>query len=341
MALQPGTSIADLQISEILGQGSSGITYLVTDPVIGTRFALKEFLPTDLVRRHDDGRVEALNADTARQFADGLKVFLNEARLAGGFDHPNVVRVLRYFQENGTAYILMPFYQGQSLQQLLESDGPLNPDVARALLLASMEGLEYIHAQGVIHQDIKPANIYMTSNGQPVLLDFGAAAASDNDVEGGKRFGSEGYAAPEQSDATGKIGPWTDIYALAACVYRAVTGVIPVPGCSRAQAVETGQKDPLTPFSEMLPAGQYGGIRDAVELGLNIHPQDRPRDVAHWKKSFKSLDWLRSVSSGAAELDQSEEGREWLPKILLAAFIVLMLVIEFFSTRIRRKLARG
>ena len=330
MALQPGTSIADLQISAILGQGTSGITYLVTDPVIGTRFALKEFLPAELVSRHDNGRVEVRNANAAGQFAAGLKTFLDEARLAGGFDHPNVVRVLRYFQENGTAYFLMPFYQGQSLQQLLESDGPLKPDAARDLLLAAMEGLEYIHAQGVIHQDIKPANIYMTSNGQPVLLDFGASAASSSDAEDGRRFGSQGYAAPEQSDAEAKIGPWTDIYALAACIYRAVTGVIPVPGESRARAVESGQDDPLTPFSAMLPAGQFGGIRDAVELGMSIHPQDRPRDVAHWKKSFKSLDWLRSVSSGAAKQDEHAEAREWLPKILLGLFIVLMLVIAGF-----------
>jgi len=330
MALQPGTSIADLHISEILGQGTSGITYLVTDPLIGTRFALKEYLPADLVSRHDDGSVECLNADAAEQFADGLKVFLDEARLAGGFDHPNVVRVLRYFQENGTAYILMPYYQGRSLQQLLESDGLLKPDAARALLLASMEGLEYIHAQGVIHQDIKPANIYMSSSGQPVLLDFGAAAANNGDVAGGKRFGSEGYAAPEQSDKEGVIGPWTDIYALAACVYRAVTGVIPAPGDSRKQALAAGQSDPLKPFTEMLPAGQYGGIRDAVELGLNIRSENRPRDVAHWKKSFKSLDWLRTVSVGTSEKANNEEGKEWLPKVLLGAFVVLMLVIAGF-----------
>lgn len=359
MALSPGTMIADLQISEVLGLGSYAITYLVTDPVIGTRFALKEYLPSGLVCRNQDGSIEVKNADAALQFADGLALFLYEARLAGGFDHANVVKVLRYFQENGTAYFLMPYYQGQTLEKLLNTSGPLTPDDVRPLLLRAMDALEYIHAQGVIHQDIKPANIYITQNGQPVLLDFGAAASSGNGASAGaarssendsendsdstpgtfkpvaRRFGSAGYAAPEQSDPEASLGPWTDIYALAATLYRAVTGVIPADANSRIAALKAGDKDPVIAFKDMLPGSQFGGIRDAIELGMNIKVEERPQDVAHWKKSFRSLDWLRSVSSSPVGVEQENEdhdreGKEWLPRVLLGLFIVAMLAIAVF-----------
>jgi formylglycine-generating enzyme required for sulfatase activity/serine/threonine protein kinase len=330
IALSPGTMVADLQISEVLGVGSFGITYLVTDPVIGTRFALKEYFPTGLVTRNVSGSIEVLKPDLALEFADGLALFLNEARLAGGFDHPNVMKVLRFFQENGTAYYLMPYYPGQTLQQLLEASGPLKPEAIRPLLLPAMDALEYIHAQGVIHQDIKPANVLISQSGQPILLDFGAAAANMQDTKGASRLGSHGYAAPEQSDPDANVGPWTDIYSLAATLYRAATGVIPAEAVSRLSALAAGDKDPVTRFKDMVPEGQYGGIRDAIELGMSLSPQDRPQDVTHWKKSFRSLDWLRSVSTSVAADEQTNEGKEWLPKILLGAFVVAMLVIAGF-----------
>ncbi len=334
-ALQPGAYIGDLQINAILGVGSFGITYLVTDPAIGTRFALKEYLPSDHVSRRDDGAVVPNDAAAAQLFTAGLELFLTEARLVAALDHPNIVKVLRYFEANGTAYFLMPYYQGQPLHQLLECDGTFGPDEARTLLLALMEGLEYIHAHGVIHQDIKPANIYMTGDGTPILLDFGVAAAHDDrsaDLAGtaNARLGSVGYAAPEQSDAAGRIGPWTDIYALAATLYRCITGNIPVAAAARQTALEAGAQDPLKRFAALVPGTQYGGIRDAIELGLSVNPQDRPRDVGQWKKSFKSLDWRRSVTDSTHAEAYPKEGREWLPRILLGIFLLAMVAIAIF-----------
>ena len=107
-ALQPGSHIGDLQINAILGVGASGITYLVTDPAIGTRFALKEYLPAKLALRQQDGKVIPRDEQSAPKFADGLKLFLNEARIVAALDHPNIVKVLRYFEVNGTACFLMP-----------------------------------------------------------------------------------------------------------------------------------------------------------------------------------------------------------------------------------------
>jgi len=329
-ALQPGTIINDLQINAILGVGSFGITYLVTDPAIGTRFAMKEYLPSDEVSRQDDGIIKANDETSAQAFTAGLKQFLIEARMVAALDHPNIVKVLRYFEANGTAYFLMPYYQGQPLHHLLESNGTLGPEDARALLLPIMEGLEYIHERGLIHRDIKPANIYMTESSGPILLDFGVAAADAKHPPGDTRLGSAGYAAPEQSDPDGRIGPWTDIYALAATLYRCITGNIPTPASERNSALQNGSEDPLKPFAEAVPAGQYGGIRDAIDLGLSINPQDRPRNVGQWKKSFKSLDWHRSVVSAGSAETYPKEGREWLPRILLGVFLIAMTAVGIF-----------
>ena len=325
--LQPGTHIGDLQINAVLGVGTFGITYLVTDPAIGTRFALKEYLPSGDVSRQADGSIVPNDEQSGLVFATGLKHFLNEARIVAALDHPNIVRVLRYFEANGTAYFLMPYYQGQPLHVALESSGPLNRDDSRALMLPLMDALAYIHGKGVIHQDIKPANIFMTEDGKPILLDFGVAAS---DAGSSRKLGSPGYAAPEQTVNDGEIGPWTDIYGLAATLFRCITGKIPASASERVDALADGATDPLTVFSELAPASQFGGLTDAVELGLKLDLHERPADVAHWKKSFKSLDWHRTVVVGGSTESYAREGKEWLPRILLGIFIITMAAIGIF-----------
>jgi len=326
-ALQPGSHIGDLQVNAILGVGAFGVTYLVTDPAIGTRFALKEYLPARHVSRQDNGKLAPLDEQSAQAFAAGLKLFLNEARIVAALDHPNIVKVLRYFEDNGTAYFLMPYYQGQPLHHLLESSGKFGREEASALMLPLMDALEYIHKQGVVHQDIKPANIFMTEAGEPVLLDFGVAAAGNDRAY---RLGSEGYAAPEQATSDGSIGPWTDIYGLAATLYRCITGIIPVAATIRSNALATGDSDPLKPFSEIAAVTEFGGLTDAVELGLQLATQQRPGSVGHWKKSFKSLDWHRTVVVGGSTRAYAKEGREWLPLTLLVIVIIAMVGTGLF-----------
>ena len=328
-ALKPGSHIGELQVNAVLGVGAFSITYLVTDPVIGTRFALKEYLPARYAARQADGQVVSHDAASGEAFATGRKQFLNEARMLAALDHPNVVKVLRYFEANGTAYIQMPYYQGKPLLQQLAAEGPLDRTAARALMLPLMDALEYVHQQGVIHQDIKPDNIYWTEQGGPILLDFGAAAGSERAALA--RPTTEGdYAAPEQLDADGSIGPWTDIYGLAATLYRCVTGTAPTPASQRQAALIEGHTDPLTAFSDLAPASQYGGLTDAVELGLKLATDARPTDVGQWKKSFTSLDWHRTVVAGSGTDAYAKESKEWLPTILLIVFLLTMTGIGLF-----------
>jgi len=329
-ALKPGTHIGDLQINAVLGVGSFSITYLVTDPAIGTRFALKEYLPSKQVTRDDHDRVSPKDEQSESIFRSGLKQFLNEARIVAALDHPNVMKVLRYFEANGTAYFLMPYYQGEPLQHLLESGGEFKREEAKALMLPLMDALEYIHEQGVVHQDINPANIYMTQNGSPVLLDFGVAAKDTGGILASGNIGSPGYAAPEQADVNGVIGPWTDIYSLAATLYRCVSGRVPLSASERQEQIADGKVDPLTEFSDLAPSGLFGGLTDAVELGLNLSVSERPKDVGQWKKSLESLDWHRSVVVGGSTETYAKERKEWLPMVLLVIFVVTMAAIGVF-----------
>jgi formylglycine-generating enzyme required for sulfatase activity/serine/threonine protein kinase len=329
-ALQPGSHVGDLQVSAILGVGAFAITYLVTDPAIGTRFALKEYLPASLVSRQEDGRVVPLDSRSGQAFKSGLEQFLNEARIVAALEHANIVKVLRYFEANGTAYFLMPYYQGQALHHLLESNGRLNREDARALMLPLMDALDYIHGQGIIHQDVKPANIFMTMDGHPILLEFGVAAMDDDSYSPASGVGSVGYAAPEQAVENGIVGPWTDIYGLAATLYRSVTGRIPTSSTDRQARLAAGEDDPLTAFSELAPASQYGGLTDAVELGLIIPPSERPKDVGQWRKSFKSLDWHRSVVVAGSADEYAKESKEWLPTVLLGVLVVTLAAVGVF-----------
>lgn len=328
--LQPGTFIGDLQVNAILGVSTFDVTYLVTDPAIGTRFALKEYMPAKSVSRHDDGSLVPLDEQNRQLFVSGLKQFLNEARIVAALDHPNIVKVLRYFENNGTAYFLMPYYQGQPLRKMLEFHGNLDREQAKALMLTMMDALEYIHEQGVIHQDINPSNLYMTPNNHPVLLGFAVAASDSDRAVFLQKSANSAYLAPEQLRSNGNVGPWTDIYALSACLYRCTTGKTPATAAERQSSLATGNPDPLTAFSKLAPAGLFGGLTDVVEQGLKFEVKERPKDLGQWKKSYKSLDWHRSVVVGGSTETYAKERRERLPLILLGIFVVIMVAIGIF-----------
>ena len=323
LALAPGSIVDKLRIDRVLGQGAFGITYLVTDELLGQSFALKEFLPRAHVQRAEDGMLQAINEQSAAMLAVGLAHFLEEGRTVAPLDHPNIVTVFRCFEANGTAYLLMPYYRGEALHKLLKRSGTLSAEEALALSLPLLDALEYIHLKGVIHQDIKPANIYVTENGVPILLDFGAAGQRlDAGPSTRWKLGSEGYAAAEQSDARGDIGPWTDIYGLAATLYRSITGQVPVAASQRKQAIAGKDPDPLQPLNSLVPAREYAGLFKAISQGLGVEPRSRPQSVREWRSDFGSSIAARSSRTTDIPTHIEREGREWLPIILLIIFLV-------------------
>jgi len=169
-----------LVVGRLLGKpGSFGITYLGWDRLLERKVAIKEYLPRDLASRAPgDPKVLSHSVEDERAFRYGLEKFVEEARILAHLDHPNIVRVQRFFEENGTAYLVMDYHDGVSLDQHLEGGKRLPEAEAVALLLPILEALSHIHAKGLVHRDVKPSNIYLKGARTPILLDFGAARAS-------------------------------------------------------------------------------------------------------------------------------------------------------------------
>jgi len=323
LALPPGSIVDKLRVDRVLGQGAFGITYLVTDELLGQSFALKEYLPATHVRRAEDKQLQTVDEPSAAIFATGLAQFMAEGRTVAPLDHPNIVTVFRCFEANGTAYLLMPYYRGEALHKLLKRSGTLTAEEALALALPLMNALEYIHRKGVIHQDIKPANIYITENGDPILLDFGATGQRpDGSPSTRWKLGSEGYAASEQSEAQGEIGPWTDIYGLAATLYRSISGQVPVSASQRKQAIAGKDPDPLQPLNSLVPTREYAGLIKAINLGLGVAPGSRPQSVSEWRPEFGSGAARQPSPTTGIPGHIEREGREWLPMVLLGIFLI-------------------
>ena len=219
--------------------GGFGITYLAWDMHLETPVAIKEYLPRELAGRDSNHlTINTHSTDDHALFVIGLELFLKEARTLAKFDHENIVRVRNVLEENGTAYLVMNFYEGTTLAAYIEEKGGSLPEkLALAIMLPLLDGLREVHAKGFLHRDIKPQNIYLTKTGTPILLDFGSAR-----MVMGERTRSmtvlmtPGYAPFEQYHRKGQQGPWTDIYACGATLYHMLTGIIPLESTARAES---------------------------------------------------------------------------------------------------------
>lgn len=327
MTLPVGHRIDGYDIEAVLGAGGFGVTYRVRDVKLGLRFALKEYFPVQVAARRADGSVASkLGSETA--FEQGLERFLREGRTLAGLEHPNIARVVRHFEAGGTAWLLMNLYEGRTLHALLVASGLFRPAETQALLEPLLDALAALEAAGVIHGDIKPSNILVCRDGTPVLLDFGAARlASEQAGSGGATAGSAGYAAVEQTLGEGRHGPWTDIYGLAATLYRLVTGEIPAPSEQRWQAVSAGGADPLRPTAAGLAAAGQGGFSErfagAVDEGLALAPERRPANVRDWRARF-GTDVAAASRPGRSGLGRGER-RVWVPQFVAGAALLGLL----------------
>jgi formylglycine-generating enzyme required for sulfatase activity len=212
-------------------------------------------------------------------FAFGLTQFLQEARTLAKFDHPNIVKVKDFFEANHTAYLVMEYYEGVSLDQYLESwGGTLTEKLATDVMMPIMDGLREVHEKGFLHRDIKPANIYLTQNGRPILLDFGAARFAMGERSRSLSVVlSPGYAPLESYHRKGEQGPWTDIYGCGAVLYKMVTGQAP------PEATERASRDQLHPPCQLIP-GISIAFSKAVMNALAMNAQARPRALNEFQR---------------------------------------------------------
>jgi serine/threonine protein kinase/HAMP domain-containing protein len=281
IALAAGTRLFEYRIDAVLGQGGFGITYLATDVNLNAKVAIKEYLPRLIAWRDTDSRVLPRSEEWEESYAEGLHSYLTEARTLATFRHPNIVRVARFFEANGTAYIVLEYERGQSLKTWWESRDGIGERNLLALFVPLLDGLATVHTAGFLHRDIKPDNIYVRDDdGSLVLLDFGAARQAEHAREGDTALFTPGYAPIEQY-MNGEQGPWTDIYALGATFYWLIGREPAVDALDR-----TGEEDPLKP-AVTIGRERYGAkFLQAVDWALQPRAKDRPRDVNTLRKAL-------------------------------------------------------
>ena len=278
-ALPQGHRFQEYELVRVLGFGGFGMTYLGFDHNLDKAVAIKEYLPSDIATRTGDNSVVPQANLFRDDFEWGLERFLDEARALARFDHRNIIKVHRFFEAHGTAYIVMEYAEGETLSAFLERKGTLKEAELKAILYLLLDGLEVVHRADFLHRDIKPGNIIIRDeDNSPVLLDFGSArqaiGARSRSVTS---IITPGYAPIEQYSSRGDQGPWTDIYALGGVCYRALTGEVPNDATDRVR------NDPLIPVSERCADQASAEFLSAMDWALVVDGGDRPQGIAEWR----------------------------------------------------------
>ncbi len=287
-ALQPGHNVNWYQITDILGVGGFGITYLARDENLLQQVAIKEYFPKEWAMRLEDGSVECSSIDNLEDFQWGMDRFISEGRILAKYDHPSIVRVMSVFEANKTAYLVMRYEEGMTLKELLK-DTDLEEAELKSMLRSLLDGLEQMHESGIIHRDIKPDNIFLRRDGTPVLLDFGSARqAMGEKTMDLTTVVSAGYAPIEQyAKDEGKQGPWTDMYGLGATVYRAIMGNAPPDALVRSNGLINLSQDVIPKLIDEQPNKFSYRFLRAIDHALAFKAKDRPQSIAAWREELR------------------------------------------------------
>jgi serine/threonine protein kinase len=293
--------INQYELVSVLGTGGFGITYLAYDKTVERNVAIKEYLPTEFAARDTNDTIHALSTHHTAlydKFKDG---FLNEAKVLAKFKNSAIVRVINFFEANGTAYIVMEFEEGSDLREYLDKHTTLTETEILSLARPLLEGLSVLHTANLVHRDIKPANIYLREDGSPVLLDFGAARQTiASQTKNLTSFLTPGYSPVEQYQTSiTDQGPWSDIYAMAAVFYEMISGKKPTESNSRILAIQSGKDDPVEK-AEIIGKGQYSTqFLQAIDHGLQVMGQLRPQTIKEWELELIGINNPESQQGGA------------------------------------------
>ncbi|WP_329906777.1 serine/threonine-protein kinase [Serratia quinivorans] len=276
-SLPIGYRFNEFEIKEAIGEGGFGIVYRAYDHQLERTIAIKEYMPTSLAMRNDDLSIGLRGERFSKTFQAGLNSFIQEARLLARFSHPGLLHVLRFWEENGTAYMGTQFYSGTTLKNL-QAQQPEKIDEAwiRRLLPPLFSAINTIHQEGYLHRDISLDNIQIQENQLPVLLDFGSARKEIGNLSDETEIMLKpGFAPIEQytENSDGEQGPWTDIYALGAVLHTLIVGS--PPPVSVVRSIE----DSYQPLTERRPAGYSLELLRTIDHALALKPEDRPQTI--------------------------------------------------------------
>lgn len=319
--LYPGMILKNrYEIGMVLGYGGFGATYKAWDNKLDTCVAIKEYFQAGVVNRiPGDKKVFVFSDKKQVEFKEGLGRFLEEARSTVKFSkHNNIVNVYDYFEENGTAYIVMEYLQGKTLKEILyENGGSLDVETSTKIFYAILHALKSVHGEKIIHRDVSPDNIFLTDSGKIKLIDFGAAKLQQKKGENRDVVVKPGFAPPEQYRVTGKQGAYTDIYAIGATMYRILTGITPDESVNRVGS------DKLVPPNKIQPViPEY--LSSIIMKCLCLESELRFQDVAQVEKALKRG---KTVKSRETEI----KSRKLRRGIVFCVFMILCAGIGFFG----------
>jgi hypothetical protein len=297
-ALPNGTQLlhGQYRITALLNGGGFGIAYRAQD-CLGRPVVLKECFVAGFSERRQ-GRVVPRSESLAAHQQRALASFLDEARILARLAHRNIVRVHQVFQENNTAYMALSFLDGQDLLEIVdEGKRTLSPALIVRMARKLVGALGHVHDRNYLHCDVSPDNICLTSDGEPVLIDFGAARRVQNGVvqpHSGFSMVKDGYSPAELYADTGDCGPWSDLYALGASLYLAVSGTVPADCQRRLTALAERRPDPLPPLEGRFP-GYPPGFLASIDRAMAVRPAAR---------YASAQDWLREIAEPAPLRDR-------------------------------------
>jgi hypothetical protein len=277
--LPDGYQLQTYRIMKVLSCGGFSIVYLAHDendqPV-----AIKEYLPSSLALRHEGDALPSISEDNLATFRYGMKCFFEEGRALARLSHQNVVRVLNFFRANETVYLVMRYERGRTLQEYIQArKGSIKENFIRRVFTLALNGLREVHANKLLHLDLKPANIYVRNDGTPVLIDFGAARQTL--VAGGFKLNpmyTPGFAPPEQYKNRELLGPWSDMYSVGASMFACIAGVAPQASDLRVE------KDRYVPATQLF-AGRYSEqLLETIDWCLQLDHMKRPQSAMALQK---------------------------------------------------------
>ena len=344
-ALPKGYKLGEYQIESVLGIGGFGITYKARDTALSSIVAIKEYFPQAFASRtQDQTQTIRPKASGYENYQWGLQEFLKEARALAKFKHNYIVRVLRFMEANGTAYMIMEYEAGESLGDLLKRNGGfLKESDLLKVFLPVLSGLQAVHDAGMLHLDIKPDNIYLRTDGTPMLIDFGSVRQTKNENTDQRVALTPAYSALEQYPSINREpGPWSDVYSMGATIYTCIVGKPPTDVMKRYETLKRKYPDPLVPATKFERPLYAKHIRETVVHALQLDPSKRPQSAQALQRALmgQSLEEAEQVKKPTAAFNsgfigirkaqvQTEEkkGRSFLEKLLLTLVIVPALLV--------------
>lgn len=349
-ALPAGYMLGEYKIQSVLGIGGFGVTYKAQDTALDSIVAIKEYFPQAFASRsQDQTQTIRARANGYDNYQWGLREFVKEAQALAKFKHNYIVRVLRFMEANGTAYMIMEYEEGESLgDSLKRTGGYLKEADLLKVFLPVLSGLQAVHDAGLLHLDIKPDNIYIRTDGTPMLIDFGSVRQTKGKNAEERVALTPAYSALEQYPSINREpGPWSDVYSMAATIYTCITGKPPTDVMKRYETLKRKYPDPLVPATKFERPLYAKHIRETIVHAMELDPKKRPQSAMALQKALmgQSLEEAEKVTKPTAAFnsgfigirkavvqEEKKKGRGFLEKLFLT--LVIVPAIAIFTVQI-------